>query len=118
MCTPHKSAVGGESIEAPSHPGTQDIFVTMSIIIRLQNLPMEANSLDIRRFFQGLHIPDGGVHIVGGENGDAFIAFGGDEDARQAMERNGNLIKSSRIKLRSEERRVGKECRSRWSPYH
>ena len=22
------------------------------------------------------------------------------------------------IKLRSEERRVGKECRSRWSPYH
>ena len=23
-----------------------------------------------------------------------------------------------RIKTRSEERRVGKECRSRWSPYH
>ena len=23
-----------------------------------------------------------------------------------------------RISLRSEERRVGKECRSRWSPYH
>ena len=23
-----------------------------------------------------------------------------------------------RIKERSEERRVGKECRSRWSPYH
>ena len=22
------------------------------------------------------------------------------------------------IKMRSEERRVGKECRSRWSPYH
>ena len=22
------------------------------------------------------------------------------------------------IKARSEERRVGKECRSRWSPYH
>ena len=22
------------------------------------------------------------------------------------------------IKTRSEERRVGKECRSRWSPYH
>src|SRR2546430_7071436 len=25
---------------------------------------------------------------------------------------------SRRLKLRSEERRVGKECRSRWSPYH
>ena len=27
---------------------------------------------------------------------------------------NGNL----QIHIRSEERRVGKECRSRWSPYH
>src|SRR3712207_9265851 len=27
------------------------------------------------------------------------------------------LLKSS-IRSRSEERRVGKECRSRWSPYH
>src|SRR2546430_5255658 len=26
--------------------------------------------------------------------------------------------KSRQLKLRSEERRVGKECRSRWSPYH
>src|SRR5690554_6778747 len=26
----------------------------------------------------------------------------------------GNLV----VSLRSEERRVGKECRSRWSPYH
>ena len=25
---------------------------------------------------------------------------------------------STQIKARSEERRVGKECRSRWSPYH
>ena len=31
-----------------------------------------------------------------------------------------NLTKVFRIKKsdRSEERRVGKECRSRWSPYH
>ena len=27
-------------------------------------------------------------------------------------------LKNDSIKLRSEERRVGKECRSRWSPYH
>ena len=27
-------------------------------------------------------------------------------------------INFSGNKLRSEERRVGKECRSRWSPYH
>src|SRR5256885_5420648 len=30
-----------------------------------------------------------------------------------------NLIRESKIfQIRSEERRVGKECRSRWSPYH
>ena len=33
-----------------------------------------------------------------------------------------NAIETRRIELvgikRSEERRVGKECRSRWSPYH
>ena len=28
------------------------------------------------------------------------------------------LIKGQVSLLRSEERRVGKECRSRWSPYH
>ncbi|OWR55054.1 hypothetical protein KGM_207087 [Danaus plexippus plexippus] len=47
----------------------------MSVIIRLQNLPWSANALDIRNYFRGLSIPEGGVHIVGGELGDAFIAF-------------------------------------------
>ena len=28
------------------------------------------------------------------------------------------LVLVALVKLRSEERRVGKECRSRWSPYH
>ena len=28
------------------------------------------------------------------------------------------LLDRERNELRSEERRVGKECRSRWSPYH
>src|SRR3712207_9390658 len=28
------------------------------------------------------------------------------------------LVEENRIPDRSEERRVGKECRSRWSPYH
>uniref|UniRef100_T1KCV5 RRM domain-containing protein n=1 Tax=Tetranychus urticae TaxID=32264 RepID=T1KCV5_TETUR len=88
----------------------------MSIIIRLQNLPWEANSLDIRRYFQGLSIPDGGVHIVGGDKGDAFIAFSSDEDARQAMERDGGLIKDSRVKLylssRNEMQKVIEQARN------
>ena len=29
-----------------------------------------------------------------------------------------NLLDDIEAVLRSEERRVGKECRSRWSPYH
>ena len=36
------------------------------------------------------------------------------EAERQARQ----AIRSAKKKRRSEERRVGKECRSRWSPYH
>ena len=32
--------------------------------------------------------------------------------------RSGSVAKFIRARSRSEERRVGKECRSRWSPYH
>src|SRR5438046_5759275 len=35
----------------------------------------------------------------------------GDRDQDDRRQRDG-------VELRSEERRVGKECRSRWSPYH
>ena len=35
--------------------------------------------------------------------------------AQQLKARNTQI---SKIQKRSEERRVGKECRSRWSPYH
>ncbi|GFS65297.1 hypothetical protein NPIL_486101 [Nephila pilipes] len=71
----------------------------MSIIIRLQNLPWAADSGDIRRYFAGLSIPEGGVHIVGGEMGDAFIAFSTDEDARLAMAKDGGKIHEMQIKL-------------------
>ena len=37
---------------------------------------------------------------------------GGGEDSGHGL--SGNAIRD----VRSEERRVGKECRSRWSPYH
>ena len=35
-----------------------------------------------------------------------------------ALVRIAGMTGNERIHLRSEERRVGKECRSRWSPYH
>src|SRR3712207_9134071 len=41
-------------------------------------------------------------------------------DAAEAIKRHGVGVKCATITPdeRSEERRVGKECRSRWSPYH
>ena len=44
---------------------------------------------------------------------DEFLGFEqNDENGENFLE------KREKEKLRSEERRVGKECRSRWSPYH
>ncbi|KAG7270866.1 hypothetical protein CRUP_032255, partial [Coryphaenoides rupestris] len=36
----------------------------MAVVIRLQGLPIVAGTMDIRHFFSGLTIPDGGVHIM------------------------------------------------------
>ena len=71
----------------------------MSVIIRLQNLSWNAHALDIRQFFKGLSIPDGGVHILGGDLGDAFIAFSTDEDARRGMMLNGEKLNGVPVKL-------------------
>ena len=37
---------------------------------------------------------------------------------RKLLELINEFGKDAGYKIRSEERRVGKECRSRWSPYH
>ena len=36
----------------------------------------------------------------------------------RVIKRNGSVVTYDQEKIRSEERRVGKECRSRWSAYH
>ena len=40
------------------------------------------------------------------------------EDISETTERTGRAGVPEALQRRSEERRVGKECRSRWSPYH
>ena len=53
---------------------------------------------------------------TGKSKGFAFIEMNNDAQAKQAIEElNGSEFEG---RTRSEERRVGKECRSRWSPYH
>lgn len=71
----------------------------MAVVIRLQGLPITAGSEDIRKFFTGLKIPDGGVHIIGGVREEAFIIFASDEDARRAMTRSGGCIQGTPIAL-------------------
>ncbi|XP_048215146.1 RNA-binding protein 12B isoform X2 [Perognathus longimembris pacificus] len=71
----------------------------MAVVIRLLGLPFIAGPVDIRHFFKGLTIPDGGVHIIGGEVGEAFIIFATDEDARRAVSRSGGFIKDSSVEL-------------------
>ncbi|XP_041845204.1 RNA binding motif protein 12Bb [Melanotaenia boesemani] len=71
----------------------------MAVVIRLQGLEVTAGSEEIRKFFTGLKIPDGGVHIFGGELEEAFIIFASDEDARRAMTRSGGFIRGSPVTL-------------------
>ncbi|XP_045575190.1 LOW QUALITY PROTEIN: RNA-binding protein 12B-A-like [Salmo salar] len=72
----------------------------MAVVIHLQGLRITAGSEDVRHFFTGLKIPDGGVHIIGGESEEAFIIFASDEDARRAMTRSEGSIKGSPVRLR------------------
>lgn len=71
----------------------------MTIILRLQGLDVKAGAGDIRTFFECLHIPDGGVYIVGGSLKEAFIAFTTEKDAQLAMRRTGNFLKGSKVTL-------------------
>ena len=48
----------------------------------------------------------------------AFDKIGLDHDAHDVVASVADLLADAVNDIRSEERRVGKECRSRWSPYH
>src|SRR3712207_3333403 len=56
--------------------------------------------------------PEAGIHFMHPVKARAAI--------REAWQRHGvqDFVLDTEGELRSEERRVGKECRSRWSPYH
>src|SRR2546430_8115432 len=67
--------------------------------------------------------PAGGVTVSGANQYRVFNVLGGRTvNISNLTIANGGGIKNSGVltvtNSRSEERRVGKECRSRWSPYH
>ncbi|XP_056142726.1 RNA binding motif protein 12Ba isoform X2 [Lampris incognitus] len=71
----------------------------MTIVLRLQGLHVKAGAEDIRKFFDGLHVPEGGVCIVGGSLREAFIAFTTERDGQLAMRFSGSLLKGTRVTL-------------------
>src|SRR6266850_8377455 len=73
------------------------------------------------------------INAAGGINGKKLVVVSKDDggkpaDAQTAANElvssenvvmlTGTLLSNIGLAVRSEERRVGKECRSRWSPYH
>src|SRR3712207_3700177 len=47
-----------------------------------------------------------------------YVECGTDDFVKNSLMRSPPRAGTTPLKPRSEERRVGKECRSRWSPYH
>ena len=74
--------------------------------VRTRSAAMD--QLVVRRFapFVAVHVRLGGADLRAVERRDGVVDM--ERDSRG----------SRRGDARSEERRVGKECRSRWSPYH
>ena len=70
------------------------------------------------RMFQTNQGPSGPAHdfLFGGTSAPVFPGQLHDDWMRS--ENGGNCLSKASMSTRSEERRVGKECRSRWSPYH
>src|SRR5256886_12661215 len=58
--------------------------------------------------------PRGRIEI----RGEVYFPFDRFEEMNEARARAGDPVFANPRNARSEERRVGKECRSRWSPYH
>ena len=58
---------------------------------------------------------DGTIYIGIDDSGNVIGLKNADKDLESLS---GMIREGIKSDLRSEERRVGKECRSRWSPYH
>src|SRR2546430_7077382 len=84
--------------------GIRDLTVTG---VQTCALPISDKGLDMRKIFAPLKRSTKKVILLPGTGTDNLLAG-----------RAAGYIAGLQPARRSEERRVGKECRSRWSPYH
>ena len=86
------------------------------------SIPLPMCAVDSNGKIIGFNSHIGEVFLYDDIIGSDFFAITGlkIEDVINAGKNNTNLTieRSDKTAERSEERRVGKECRSRWSPYH
>ena len=76
-------------------------------VLHAQNRSPLADRITVSAAFGGL---SGAANLNDAGTADWRLGWAGSLDASYWI--------LPRVGLRSEERRVGKECRSRWSPYH
>src|SRR3989454_8287143 len=113
--TPESKPLHPTSVYAITKRDHEELFLTVGYAYRIPTVALRYFNIYGER--QALSNPYTGVGAIFSSralNGQPPIIF---EDGLQSRD----FIHVSDIvaaNLRSEERRVGKECRSRWSPYH
>ena len=99
----------------------QKFFVTIAIalIAAIWSMPLQAEDYNIK--IGGKAITSDNYKKITKENGFDAIKSGTvsyAHDTRTLTLTDVIIEADKNVLTRSEERRVGKECRSRWSPYH
>ena len=105
----YRSMIGSLLYLCASRP---DIMLSVGLCARFQSASKESHYMAVKRIFRYLaHTPNFGLWYPKGANFN-LVGYSDSDWAGDCVER------KSTSGGRSEERRVGKECRSRWSPYH
>ena len=100
------AAPAEEPAAEPVEEPTDDVGEPVNLIFSIAAVPTDAHGAAQKVFKETLESISGGNMTV--ECYDSGTLYG--QDTEHDALKNGDV--------RSEERRVGKECRSRWSPYH